>query len=201
MRSGLQDAAVQKLLYTLSMDAVRFGRALGFGARQAAKTLVTAVDAATTEDPRKRPSARPSSVQEQRSVQEQPRRSETTTPPRGQPTSEPTPTVTKAVRAVSQTVAKGQETQRALKRGRKRFGQAAMEPVVRLSGVLGLEVAGVFFGIFALGGLSAAWRLRGNWRVSGPGHTQLLGAVGMILVFGYFCITSFVRARRRERGR
>jgi hypothetical protein len=109
--------------------------------------------------------------------------------------------VAKAARAVAQTVAKGQETQRALERGRKRFGEATLEPVVRLSGVLGLEVAGVFFGIFALGGLSAAWRLRGNWPASGPGHTQFLGALGMILIFGYFCISSFVRARRRERRR
>ena len=33
------------------MDRVRFGRVLGFGARQAVKTLVTAVDAATAENP------------------------------------------------------------------------------------------------------------------------------------------------------
>ena len=37
--------------YTSRMDRVRFGRALGFGARQAVKTLVTAVDAATAADP------------------------------------------------------------------------------------------------------------------------------------------------------
>ena len=37
--------------YTSSMDRVRFGRALGFGARQAVKTLVTAVDAATAANP------------------------------------------------------------------------------------------------------------------------------------------------------
>src|SRR5271168_4121349 len=33
------------------MDSVRFGRALGVGARAAAKTLVTAVDAATAPNP------------------------------------------------------------------------------------------------------------------------------------------------------
>ena len=33
------------------MDSVRFGRALGIGARAAAKTLVTAVDAATSPNP------------------------------------------------------------------------------------------------------------------------------------------------------
>ena len=35
----------------MSMDSVRFGRALGVGARAAAKTLVTAVDAAATPNP------------------------------------------------------------------------------------------------------------------------------------------------------
>ena len=189
---------MEKLHYTLSMDAVRFGRALGFGARQAAKTLVTAVDAATAEDPRK-PSAPRTSSAPVAVVQPEP--SERVPHPGAQTTGQVRPTVIKAARTVAQTVVKGQETKQALQRGRKRFGQAAMEPVVRLSGVLGLEVAGVFFGIFALGGVSAAWRLRANWRVSGPGHTQLLGALGMILVFGYFCISSFVRARRRERGR
>ena len=34
------------------MDKVRFGRALGLGARQTAKTVMKAVDAATTPDPR-----------------------------------------------------------------------------------------------------------------------------------------------------
>ncbi len=40
-----------KLLYTSRMDAVRFGRALGFGARQAVKTVTSAVSAATAENP------------------------------------------------------------------------------------------------------------------------------------------------------
>jgi hypothetical protein len=38
------------------MDRVRLGRALGYGARHAAKTLVSAVDAATSADPNPRPS-------------------------------------------------------------------------------------------------------------------------------------------------
>ena len=37
------------------MDRVRLGRALGYGARHAAKTLVSAVDAATSPDPNPRP--------------------------------------------------------------------------------------------------------------------------------------------------
>jgi hypothetical protein len=37
--------------YTLGMDSVRFGRVLGIGARLAAKTMVSAVDAATAPNP------------------------------------------------------------------------------------------------------------------------------------------------------
>ena len=188
-----QAARGEELLYTLSMDAVRFGRALGFGARQAAKTLVTAVDAATTEDPRKQSSR---SVGSQPAATVQPRRSESPSQPPAA-----VPMTTKAAHTVAQTLKKGQETKQALQRGRKRFGEATLEPARRLSGVLALEVAGVFFGIFAVGGLSAIWRMRGNWRAGGPGHTQLLGGVGMVLIFGYFCISSFVRARRREKRR
>ena len=188
---------MSRALYTLAMDAVRFGRALGFGARQAAKTLVTAVDAATTEDPRKRsspgtssgsgPTVRRASVDGSSRVPG--------------PQKIAVPAAASSVRAVAQTVAKSKETKEALERGRKRFGEATLEPVVRLSGVLGLEVAGVFFGLFALGGLMAAWRLRTQWHSGTSGHTQFLGAVGMMLLFSYFSSSSFVRARRRERGR
>jgi hypothetical protein len=176
----------------LNMDAVRFGRALGFGARQAAKTLVTAVDAATTEDPRKQSSR---SGRPDAGAAVPPRRSESPSQPPA------VPVTTKAAHTVAQTIKKSQETKRALQRGRKRFGEATLEPARRLSGVLALEVAGVFFGIFAVGGLSAIWRMRGNWRAGGVGHTQLLGGVAMVLIFGYFCISSFVRARRREKRR
>ena len=72
---------------------------------------------------------------------------------------------------------------------------------MRLSGVLGLEVSGVFFGIFALFALAAVVRWRAAWRPHSAGNSQLLVAVGMLVVFGYFCVSNFVRARRRERGR
>lgn len=85
---------------------------------------------------------------------------------------------------------------------------------MRLSAVLWLEVTGVFFGIFALFALGSVWRLRAQWHLiaahaSGvnlmatrsEGEKQLLGALVMLAIFGYFCVSSFVRARRRERQR
>jgi len=46
-----------------AMDRVRFGRALGYGARHAAKAVMGAVDAATAPDPRAAPALRDQSVQ------------------------------------------------------------------------------------------------------------------------------------------
>jgi hypothetical protein len=172
------------------MDAVRLGRALGFGARHAVKTLTTAVDAATAENPSRN---RAASAGGPAAVPSQASRPRTSVPS--------SPTVTKAVRTAAQTIAKGQKTKRGLHDGTKRFGEAVWGPFVRLSGVLGLEVSGVFFGIFALFGLASVWRLRSAWHPGSAGQKQLLGAIAMLVVFGYFCVSSFVRARRRERSR
>jgi hypothetical protein len=72
---------------------------------------------------------------------------------------------------------------------------------VRLWGVLWLEVVGVVFGLFVVFAAVGAWNLRGEWHQNAVGHRQLLGALAMLAVFGYFCASSFVRARRRERRR
>jgi hypothetical protein len=91
-----------------------------------------------------------------------------------------------------------------LTQGSKRFGEAVWRPFIRLSGVLWLEFTGVFFGIFAVYAASGAWKLRGDLRETAANHDahmHLLMAAGMALVFGYFCVSSFVRAARRGRGR
>src|ERR1700722_20340320 len=138
------------------MDAVRFGRALGVGARAAAKTLVTAADAATAENP----SAKPTSA----SASNTPAPGTRPVRPVGAATQTVDPAVVrKAANVAAQTIGRGRDAKEALGRGGKRFGQSALEPVVRLSGVLWLEVSGAFFGIFALGALAGAWRLRGSW--------------------------------------
>jgi hypothetical protein len=64
-----------------------------------------------------------------------------------------------------------------------------------------LEVAGVFFGIFALYGFNTMWRVHTSWHAGSPNHRQFVGGVGILAVFGYFCVSSFLRARRRERSR
>jgi hypothetical protein len=166
------------------MDRVRFGRALGFGVRQAAKTVVRAMDAAMAESPAGKP-ARP--------------RTQSPAPARGLSSAGAT-----ATQKTSRAVAQVREVNKGVRRGSKRFGEAVWGPVARLSGVLWLEVTGVFFGLFALVALGEIWRLRGAWHATAANledRRGLLGAMAMLGVFGYFCVSSFVRARRRERRR
>lgn len=167
------------------MDSVRFGRALGTGARLAAKTLVTAVDAATAPNP-SAPGAR-------------------TYPQPGPPDAASRPSPAPAHRAghnAARSTLQIRDTTRGIAAGSRRFGEAAWGPVVKLSGVLWLEFTGVFFGIFALFAAGGAWKLRDNFHRTAAGtdartHFQL--AAAMAIVFGYFCISSFVRASRRSR--
>ena len=186
------------------MDRVRLGRALGFGARQAIKTLVTAMDAATAEDPAiKGGTAGPGMgrPQAQSSTGPDPASAPPRTPAAGTPPDMP---VRKAAHATARTVVQAREVKQGLRRGSKRFGEAVWGPFVRLSGVLWLEVAGVFFGIFALMAVGYLWKLRGTWHsgaATATSHRSLMGAVVMLAFFGYFSVSSFVRARRRERRR
>jgi len=185
------------------MDRVRFGRALGYGARQAMKTLVTAVDAATTENP-----ASGRAAADQGGSRSAPAAAQVLRPVGRIETPERKPAAAKVAPAArvtaSEAAARVRETQKGVRHGGRRFGQAVWRPFVRLSGVLWLEVTGVFFGIFALFALGGVWRLHGAWRATAGNeaeHRNLLGAAAMLAVFGYFCVSSFVRARRRERGR
>jgi hypothetical protein len=184
-----------KLLYTSSMDRVRLGRALGFGARQAVKTLVTAVDAATAESP----SARNTGA---KAGQGAPTVAAVNSPAGNTRPARAADSGRGAVQTAAKTVVQAREVQKGLKRGSTQFGQAVWRPFVRLSGVLWLEVTGVFFGLFALMAVGYLWKLRGAWRAGDPAsHRSLMGAVVMLVLFGYFCVSSFVRARRRERRR
>jgi hypothetical protein len=185
------------------MDRVRFGRALGFGTRQAVKTIMTAVDAATADSPATAaPTPKPS-----------PTRASAASAPITPKAADLVGTVFKAASQAHDVHRQAQhQVQREVHRvaksgvrqGAAQFKESAWKPFVRLSGVLWLEVTGVFFGIFALFALAAVLRLRSAWHVTAANaaaHRSLLGAIAMLAVFGYFCVSSFVRAHRRERRR
>ncbi len=181
------------------MDPVRFGRALGVGARAAAKTVVHAVDAASA--------ANPAAVRQDspaRDPQRAGRAIRGPAPIAGTPP--PNPSAAKGGRGTQAAAAATQlkTGARGIREGSRRFGREVWNPFVRLSGVLWLEVTGVFFGIFAAFALAAAWRLRTAWSASPPNpadRQRLFGALVMLAIFGYFSISSFLRARRRERRR
>jgi len=177
------------------MDSVRFGRVLGIGARLAAKTMVSAVDAATAPNPSAEAKAKPSA--DAASV------STAASPSAAAAGKEGVPGGRLAERAV-RTTAQVRQTGRGLKEGSKRFGEAVWGPFVKLSGALWLELTGVFFGIFAMFSSVSAWKMRGVLHEaagSRDAHVRLVMAVAMAVVFSYFCVSSFVKANRRAKGR
>jgi hypothetical protein len=110
----------------------------------------------------------------------------------------------RAGQQAARTTVQVRQTKEGLKRGSKRFGEAAWGPFVKLSGVLWLELTGVFFGIFALFAGGGAWKLRGELHQTATNHdahVHLLFSAAMALVFAYFCVSSFVKASRRQHGR
>ncbi len=181
------------------MDTVRFGRALGLGARQAAKTVVRAVDAARAENPSK-PTPPAAAVPGPASLAPASTSASAALGAVAPDIPERLRRASSQPRCATQTATQA----RGIQEGISRFKASAVEPVVRLSGVLWLEVTGVFFGIFALSTAIAIWRLRAEWRpaLAHPAaHVSLLGAATIFVLFAYFSISSFVRARRRQRRR
>jgi hypothetical protein len=89
-------------------------------------------------------------------------------------------------------------TGNAVREGGRQFGKAVVGPFAKAGHVLWLETVGLFFALFAVGFLAEGWKLRQQWR-SGPEHGKFVAYAALVLVFGYFCATSFVRARRRDR--
>lgn len=154
------------------MDSVRLGRVLGIGARLAGKTLVQAVDAAASPNPRATPP-----------------------PP-------PEKTVTIIPPQAARTAASVKTTTQGVARGSRKFGEAVWKPMVRSGKVLWLEVTGVFFGLVALFGAQGIWLHRaGALANASPDERKHFWlAAGMAIGFGYFCFTSFLSANRKNRG-
>jgi hypothetical protein len=92
------------------------------------------------------------------------------------------------------------EPARRVGEGTRRFGKAFAGPLVHVSGTLWLEITGLFFALFALFFAQNAWNARAS-ALHGPQHAYFLLYASVTLVFIYFCISSFVKARRRGRRR
>jgi hypothetical protein len=157
------------------MDKERLGRALGYGARHAAKTLAQAVDAATSPSPTG--AARPAATSSRQTAGGDVVRS-----------------VVEAHRTVS-------ETKSRVRGAAKQAGKSAFAPVAKFSSVLWLEVTGTFFALVAFAMFEGVWRLRAAMQMArnSPERLKLYGCVALGALFVYFAASNFVRAARRQR--
>ena len=181
------------------MDSVRFGRVLGIGARLAAKTMVSAVDAATAPNP----SAGAPANQSTAAAAAPTRTPAAASDSDSDSASDKARPVVRLAQQAERTTAQVRQTGRGLKEGSKRFGEAAWGPLAKASGALWLEFTGVFFGIFALFAANGAWKTWSALHKTGlsqDANGHLLISLGMAAVFSYFCVSSFVKANRRSRG-
>jgi hypothetical protein len=71
-----------------------------------------------------------------------------------------------------------------------------LRPFRRIGGILWLEVAGVFFLLPVVVFGPSLWRTRLSW-AHGPDHRTFLVSVGIVMLFLYLSVTSFLRARRK----
>lgn len=154
------------------MDRVRLGRALGYGTRHAAKTMAAVVEAVTTEHPQVRT---PASAADQ------------VTPFSGSDPARPAARPRPAAPRVGQ--------------GMRQLKHSFWQPLVAFSGALWLRVTGLFFALLAFTLGSAAWRLRGTLPLglAHPGAHRFWLFAGFAVLFGYFAVSSFVRASLKER--
>jgi hypothetical protein len=162
------------------MDSVRFGRVLGKGARAAARGLYEAAEAATAPNPNPAP-AKPA--------------------PAAQPKQAAQP-LRQAVQAAAEVTAAYGEQKRHVKREAGKLGKSFLAPFARAGKVLWLEVTGTFFALFTVVFAGNVWKYHAAWRLNATNadaHHRLLGAAVAAAIFGYFAVTSFARARRRER--
>jgi hypothetical protein len=93
----------------------------------------------------------------------------------------------------------GQGT-RGVAKGTRNFGRAVWNPFALATSVLWLEITGMFFALFALFFAQHAFAVRTNY-LAGPNHQRFLLYVALTLLFLYFSVTSFLRARQKSRKR
>ena len=85
---------------------------------------------------------------------------------------------------------------RRLARGAGRFSSALVKPFAHAGGILALEIFGVFFAVFALSFLAHAWQAA---KAAGWHERHAEAYLGVGLVFLWFAVSSFWRAKRKQR--
>jgi hypothetical protein len=86
----------------------------------------------------------------------------------------------------------------AIGRGAKNFRQSVVTPFKKAGSVLWLEITGVFFAFFAVFFAQSVFRVHSAWR-QGAEHSHFVLYILLTLLFGWFAVSSFVRARKKEK--
>jgi hypothetical protein len=73
-----------------------------------------------------------------------------------------------------------------------------LRPFRRVGRIVWLEVMGLLFLLPVFAFAPNLWRMRSNW-AQGPDHNTFLITAGVVLLFLYLGVSSFWRARRKER--
>ncbi len=172
--------------YTEVVDKVRLGRALGYGTRHMAKTVAAVAEAATAPQPLSPPATPVAAAASQ---------------PASRPASEPVAKAVPPRSALEGRVVSNQAAAQPLG-GRARYLKHSLwQPLAVFSGALWLRVTGVFFALLASTMGAAAWRQRSDLHTAagfaGAHHFWLFGC--FTALFGYFAVSSFIRANLRER--
>jgi len=93
-------------------------------------------------------------------------------------------------------------TPKLVKEQARNLKRSVWSPFAKFSTVLWLEVTGVFFLLFALITGQQVWKWHAAIRLppSDQGAQRLYLYTFLFALFGYFTVSSFVRARRRGRS-
>jgi hypothetical protein len=103
-----------------------------------------------------------------------------------------------AAKSATQAVAKAPQLAKGVAQGTKRFGEAFWGPLTHTGGVLWLEITGLFFALFAVFFAQNAYKFRHSY-ASGPEHAHFLVYAALTVVFAWFTVTSFYKARQKEK--
>lgn len=149
------------------MGPNRFGRILGVSARVAADKVRERSAQSSSAPAHQASSARPSS------------------PATARPA---------AQRAAIASAAAYADGSRRLARGAGRFGAAIWRPFAHATGVLTLQITGVFFALFTLFFTGHAWQV---YKTAGRHDSHFLVYTALAVLFLWFAVSSFWRASRR----
>jgi len=177
------------------MDPVRFGRALGTVTRSAAKGLTAAASAAAASNPN--PAPRQSSNNEHSP-------GATSFAPFAKGGKVDSPSPAQPVPSAAQTIAQIANTHAQLKSTVHTEGKRALKtgfaPIARAGRALWHEVFGVFFALFAVYFIQGLWMHRADALLPGRPRVHLAMDLALAVLFTYFTVSSFLRARKISRS-